>query len=170
MRKITNHISVLVCSLFLTVVFSGCEKEDKVEPVKESAGVNVTSRVFSVPSWAYSSPVHYASLSVPELTADNVDKAAVLVYINLAGSNWFALPYTQYDSPYNYYMGFSAGVGNVQITWFYDSSLSTGDDPNTYFGASVRCKVVVIPPQAQRLHPKVDYKNYKEVEEAFGLE
>lgn len=170
MRKITNYISVLSCFLLLTVLVSGCEKEDKAEPVKESASVNVTSRIFSVPSWSYSSPHYYANLSVPELTADNVDEAAVLVYINLAGSNWFALPYTEYHSPSNYYMGFVTGTGSVLITWFYDSSLSPGDDPNTYFGASVRCKVVVIPPQAQRLHPNVDYKNYREVEAAFGLE
>lgn len=118
-------------------------------------------------SWSYTSPYYYRNLSTSELTASNVDSALVMVYFSTIGSNWFALPYTQYNSPADYYMGFVSSVGNVQVTWVYDSSLSTGSDPNTYYGTTVKCKVVIIPPAMVK--PNINYKNYKEVKATYKL-
>jgi len=92
-----------------------------------------------------------------------------MVYFSTTGSSWIAIPYTQYNSPYNYFMGFSTSAGNVQVTWVYDTSLSSGSDPTTYYGANVLYKVIVVPPSAKILKPNVDYKNYEEVKDAFGL-
>lgn len=102
-------------------------------------------------------------------TTDNLNSAAIMVYFTTGNNKWTAVPFTQYNSPSNYFMGFNTSVGNVQVTWIYDSSLSSGDSPNTYYGVTVQCKVVVIPKAAKDAHPNVDLNNYSEVKETFDL-
>jgi hypothetical protein len=150
--------------------FSGCKKDGATGPQGPQGPVgqtNVTAATFSVSSWAFTAPYYYQNFSMPELTTKNIDSALVMVYFKTIGSNWFALPYTQYDSPYNYYMGFVCNVGNVQVTWFYDSSLSSGKDPNTYYSTVVKYKVVVIPPSMKQ--KGVNVNNYEEVRGAYSL-
>lgn len=159
----------LCCSTVL--LFIGCEKGNDGEdgaPGKNGSS-NVESRTFSVSSWSYSSPFHYTNLSVPELTQQNINSAGVMVYFSTTGTDWVAVPYTQYNSPYNYFMGFNTSVGIVQITWVYDTSLSQGSDPTTYYGVNLLYKVVVVPPSAKILYPNIDYKNYSAVKETFHL-
>lgn len=168
MKKKIKIRHAIFCG-FLLLLLSNCEKEGPPGPqgpAGTSGSSPVTARTFSVTAWGFSSPYHYANLMVPEITAANLDAAAVLVYFS-TGGNWFALPYTQYDSPYNYYMGFNTGAGNVQVTWFYDSSLSSGSNPNTYYSTTVECKVVVIPPALKKAG--LNYSNYDEVRVTYNL-
>jgi hypothetical protein len=65
-------------------------------------------------------------------------------------------------------MGFNTTVGQVEVTWFYDSSLSSGSDPNAYYGTTVRCKVV-IPPTMKLANPDLDLKDYEAVKKRFKL-
>ncbi len=157
--------SKLVVFVFLIVALNGCKKGDP----GTNGSANVTSGVYSVSSWTYSSPQYSANFSVPDLTSANINTAAIMVYFS-NGGNWIALPFTQYNSPYNYFMGFNTGIGNVQVTWIYDTSLSSGKDPNSYYSsAALLYKVVIIPPSVMVANPNLDLKNYKDVKRRFNL-
>lgn len=171
MKTIYKHCLSLVrviMVLFLMFLYAGCEEEDS-SAVKENK--NVIGMTFDVTNWSYSSPNYSVNLFVPELTNENINTAGVMVYFSTLSSpgNWVALPYTQYNEPYNYVMGFNTSVGNVQITWFYDYSLSSGKNTNDYYSSIIKYKVVIVSPEAMRLHPTLNYLNYNEVKKAFDL-
>jgi hypothetical protein len=169
--------SVQISSLLLIVaaflLINACKKTGPTGPQgpQGQTGKNGTQKVisstFTMNSWSFTAPYYYMNLHVPELTANNVDSALVMVYFSTIGSNWFALPYTQYHSPYNYYMGFVASADTVQVTWVYDTSLSSGSDPNTYYGTTIKCKVVVVPPAMRK--PNVNHLSYLNVKAAYNL-
>lgn len=166
--KNTITTKLILLALILTTVFNSCEKGETGIPGKDG-NANVTSSNYSVNSWTYSSPYYYVNLNVPALTVENINTAGVMVYFSFTGDRWIALPYTQYTTSSNYFMSFITTTGNVQVTWVYNNTLSSGDDPNTFYSTKVLCKVVVIPPYAQSLKPNIDYKNYNEVKAAFNL-
>lgn len=172
MKKTWILLSVILLGITLFIC-SSCQKDGATGPqgprgpAGQNGNSNITSKTFTMTSWPFSAPYYYSNLSVPELTTNNIDSAMVMVYFSTVGSVWLALPYTQYHSPYNYYMGFNTSAGNVQVTWFYDSSLSSGSDPNTYYGTTIRCKVVIIPPALIR--PAVNYKSYEQVKASYDL-
>jgi hypothetical protein len=163
--KKTKKIIVFLL-VVISVVVNGCKKEGAQGP---AGNANVKSATFSVSTWYWNTPNYYVNLGVTELTSSNVNTAAVMVYFTYGNKPWYAVPYSQYNYPSNYYMGFNTGVGNVQVTWFYDSSLSSGDDPNTYYAATIKIKVVTIPPAEIKKHPDLNLKNYQEVSKTFNL-
>ena len=170
MRKALKITTALSFGIIIILLLNSCKKEGPPGPpgpAGQNGNTKVISATFAMSSWSYASPYHYRNLSVPELTANNVDSAMVMVYFSTTGAEWLALPYTQYNSPYNYYMGFSCTNAQVQVTWFYDSSLSQGSDPNTYYGTTVKCKVVIIPPARKRRH--INHMNYEEVKTSYNL-
>jgi len=158
----------LILILLLGVLFiTGCKKEG---PPGADGNANVDYSTQTVTSWGWSSPYYYANLPMPELTSANINTAAVMVYFTSTGSAWVALPYTQYNSPnQNYIMGFNTSVGQVQITWFYDTSLFDGDDPNTYYGTNLQFKIVVIPPAVMLANPDLDLRDYEDVKNRFKI-
>ncbi len=166
--KLFVQFLLLSLSLFLIV---SCEKSSagpqgpKGDPGKD--GTKITSRTFVMSNWSYASPHYYINLNVPELTEKNIDSSLVMVYFKILNHDWFALPYTQYNSPINYYMGFVSSAGEVQVTWTYDSSLSTGDDPNDYYNTTVECKVVIIPSASKKAG--VNHSNFSEVQLSYQL-
>jgi hypothetical protein len=117
----------------------------------------------------YSSSNYYVNLDVLELISFNINSVAVIVYFSTTGTKWIAVPFTQYNSPSNYFMGFNTSLGKVQVTWVYDSSLSQGNDPNTYYSTNVQFKVVVIPPAVRKANPDLDLKNYDAVKIRFDF-
>lgn len=161
--RITSLLFITTTLLF----FAGCKKSS-TGPAGKDGSANVTATTYSAGSWAWSSPNYYVNLSVPELTSANINSAAVMVYFKTA-NNWIAVPYTQYNSPADYYMNFNTSVGNVQVTWFYDSSLSSGSDPNAYYSTTVQYKVVVIPPTVAKANPGLNLKDYAAVKTRFNL-
>lgn len=159
-------IQFAILSFISAMFISGCKKQGAPGA---DGNANVMYATFTATSWAWDSPYYYTNISMPELTSENINTAAVMVYFS-TGSAWIALPYTQYNSPaQNYIMGFSSSVGNVQVTWFYDTSLSDGVNPNTYYGTNVQYKIVVIPPKVMQANPDLDIRNYKEVQKRFNL-
>lgn len=164
----TSKIYATIVLATLTILINSCKKNE-TGPAGKDGSANVTATVFTASSWTYSSPYYYINLSVPELTSTNINSAAVMVYFNKNNGSWVAVPFTQYNSPSNYFMGFNTSTGNVQVTWAYDSSLSSGSNPNAYYGATVSLKVVVIPPSMIKLYPNIDLRNYSEVRETFNL-
>lgn len=163
--KLISIITIVTTVAFLV----GCTKKGEDGPAGKDGSSNVSATVFSVSSWAWTAPNYYSNLSVPEITTDNLNSAAIMVYFSKGNNTWTAIPFTQYDSPSNYFMGFNTSVGNVQVTWIYDSSLSSGSNPNTYYGVNIQCKVVVIPKAARDAHPNVNLNNYSEVKTVFNL-
>lgn len=153
--------AIINCCVLFT--FSGCESEEPVDPAKQ-----VSSHTFSVGSWSYSSPVHYADLPVSEITSANINSAGVMVYYSVYQNVWISVPYTVYGTLHDYHMGFVYDPGTVEVTWMYDGT-SAGSDPNTYYGTTVRCKVVVVPSAARLANPDIDWNDYEEVKERFDL-
>lgn len=156
-----------ICILLST---NSCKKGDEGVPGTpgKNGAANLTSRTYEVTNWLYASPYHYVNLNVPELTSTDINSAGVLVYFTTKGINWIAVPYTQFDAS-NYYMGFETSTGTIKITWFYDSSVNSGLNPNAYYSTNVRFKVVVIPVADRVLKTGVDYSNYQAVKTAFDI-
>ena len=171
MKKNIQLHAVLISGIVLFLI-NGCSKDGATGPqgpIGKDGKTNVITANFTMGSWLYKSPYYYENLYVPELTTQNIDSALVMVYFSTISSNWLALPYTQYNSPSDYYMGFVTSSDTVQVTWVYDGSLSSGKDPNTYYQTTVKCKVVVIPPNERRAHPNVNHHDYAEVKAAYNL-
>lgn len=153
-------------SIFIIALITSCEKPEDGELSNDNK--NVKSRTFNNSTWLYNSPHYYLDLSVPELTTENINSAAVLVYFSVVDGYWRAVPFTEYTSSSNYFMNFTANEGNVRVIWTYNSITSSGDNPNKFYGTTVKFKVVVVPANAAL--KKVDYDNYEEVKKVFQLE
>ena len=154
-----KKILIITC---IILFISGCKKD-------ESGSTNTKAANFTSSAWSYSSPYFYINLDVPEITSSNHDASIAMVYFSTGNGTWNALPYTQYNSPYNYYMGFSSSVGKVQVTWFYDTSTSKGEDPNTYYSTNIKFKVVVIPASSKNKSKNNEFKNYQEVKYKYDI-
>ncbi len=121
---------------------------------------NVVSQTFTASAWTYSNPQWYENFSVTALTSTIVSAGAVEVYLSAnAGTNWTALPYTQYGSVANYVAGYTYGLNSLEVTWIYNS-VGSGSDPNTYYSTSAcLIKVVCIAPAIIKKYPGTDWKN-----------
>lgn len=167
----TKYILKLIITAFsLSLLVNGCTKGDDGVPGTpgKNGAANLNSRTFTVDNWLYASPYYYVNLNVPELTSANINSAGVMVYFTTKGINWIALPYTQFAAT-NYNMGFETSTGTVKITWFYNSSVESGDNPNVFYNTKVQYKVVVIPTADMALKPNVNFNNYEEVKASFRL-
>jgi hypothetical protein len=128
----------LLLLIIFAWIFFGCKKAE-TNPTK------VTSNVYTATTWLYSSPYYYYDINDSDITADNIKSASVSVYFSTDnGNTWTAIPFTQYTNSSNYFMGYNTQVGKIQITWVYNNTLSQGDSPNTYYGATLQYKVVVV--------------------------
>ena len=168
--KTTTTKFILALTAFLFILFNtSCQKGDTGTPGQNGTG-NIASRTYTVNTWAYTSPNHYVNLSVPELTNANINSCAVMVYFSTPNSDsWRAVPFTQYGSLNNYYMNFNSSIGNVQVTWFSNSSIGIGSNPNDYYSATSQFKVVVIAAALKAKNADINYQNYSEVKAKFGL-
>ncbi len=91
---------------------------------------------------------------------------AVEVYLSgNAGVDYFALPYTVYGAVSDYVaVGYTYALNSVEVTWFYNSTISSGVDPNSYYGTpACIVKVVCIAPGVVRKHSKTNWNNPEEV-------
>jgi hypothetical protein len=161
MKKL--QISLLLVLYVLLTGIYGCKKD----PIAGNA--NVVAYTGQATSWSFDSPNYYTTFSIPDITSANINSIGVMVYFSTVQDNWVAVPYTQYHSPYDYHMGFITGIGKVKITWFYDSSLSDGIDPNAYYGTTVKYKIVLIPLADRKANPDLDLTDYEAVKKRFHL-
>lgn len=146
----------------ISVFLTNC-KNSAVDPAAQ-----VKSHTFTVTAWNWSPPHHYVNLAVPEITSSNIETAGVMVYYSTQPNTWTSVPYTVYGTVHNYYMGFRYTPGLVEVTWLYDG-LGSGDDPNTYYNTNVKCKVVIVPSSARKANPDINWDNYEDVRQRFGL-
>ncbi len=161
-----KHFFLLISLSTIVIVFNNCRKEGPQGPQGPAGEVNVKSYTFQATNWQYSSSQWLQSFSIPELTPESIDSAAVLVYFK-EQTSWNALPFTEVAST-NYFMGFKYVVNAVTINWTYNGVFS-GDDPTTYYGTTLTYKVVIIPDQARKANPDIDWTNYEEVKTRFDL-
>jgi hypothetical protein len=161
MRKICNT-SLPVLLFMVSTLFTNCE-DSTVDPATQ-----VKAHTFTVTTWYWSTPHHYINLGVPEITSNNLETVGVLVYYSTQSNVWTSVPYTVYETVHDYHMGFRYTPGTVEVNWLYDGP-SSGDDPNTYYGVNVKCKVVVVPSSARAAYPGLNWNNYEDVRQQFDL-
>lgn len=163
------RVSIILLLAGVVITINGCKKGDEGSPGKDGSA-NVTAYTYSISTstWSYSSPEWYCNLSLPELTADNLNSASVQAYFQKTANTWIAIPTTFYNTPSNYYMGYSTTIGNVKINWIYNGA-GSGNDPNTHFGITSQFKVVIIPPAMITANSDLDLKNYQAVKDRFNL-
>ena len=168
MKSKISHLIVLVAGIAL---LSGCAKDGAVGPQGPQGppgNANVLSATYIVNNWTSSgNSFWYVSFNVPEITSSVNSGGAVQVFMSLDdGYTWDAVPFTQVNSPYNYYMSFITQPGLIEIDWVHEGG-TLGSDPNSYYLATCRFKVVVIPPSARK--ENVDLTNYEAVKAAYDL-
>lgn len=161
MKKALQAILIIMVTSVITI--SSCKKGKDGKP----GNANVTAKTFSVPTWSSNSTRWYISLSVPEITSDNISSAAIQVYFSIDNANWTALPNTVVAST-NYFMGYITAVSTVQVNWDYNG-IGIGSSPNSFYSATSLFKVVVIPPAAITANPDLDLNNYDKVKTTFNL-
>lgn len=162
MKKTISTQLILLFGIIGLTFSSACKKETV------SASSKVTSHTFNVTSWGWDSPNYYTDLGVAEITADNLNSVAVMVYYSVSQGVWISVPNTVYGTLHDYHMGFLTSAGRVEVTWFYDGT-SSGSDPNAYYSTNVQCKVVVIPESERKANPDIDLTNYEQVKARFKL-
>ncbi len=162
--KTLLRLSRLATVLLSFCLLSSCKKAKDGEPGKD--GVKIVSRTFDVPSWVNGSSYWYKQLSMPELTADNINSAAIMVYFGTSANSWQAMPCTVVNTT-DYFWNFTTAVNLVEARWEYNG-IGNGSSPNSFYGVDVKLKVVIIPPAMIKDHPEVNLKDYSEVEKVFG--
>ena len=129
---------------------------------------NVKGQTFvtTTASWGYNSPNWNTTFMVAALDTNVLRHGVVDVYMSLnAGDNWTAWPFVLYGTVSDYLATFVTGLTSVQIDWAYNSAISSGSDPNTFYGAStIKWNVVCIAPAMIQNHPGTNWKNPSEVE------
>jgi hypothetical protein len=128
-----------------------------------NGNANVLSSSISVSSWGYYAPDWTASLSYPAITQSILDKGAVLVYMESNGI-YFQLPFTIYPlNSYSRTYNFTHKLNSVTI-YVTDSDLTQPTNPG-----SKKFKVVCIAAGSKPSKKNINYKDYNDVKEAYGL-
>lgn len=135
-------------------------------PAGQNGNANVTATNYLASSWTNGSSYWYIDLDVPALTASAQSNAAVEVFFSTNnGTSWTSVPYTAVATT-NYFMGFVTQEGLVEVQWTYNG-VGNGSSPNSFFGTTLKFKVVVIP--AAKIKPGVNTQNFDEVKKEYNL-
>ncbi|MCU0432067.1 MAG: hypothetical protein MUC87_01280 [Bacteroidia bacterium] len=154
--------------LLPAIVLTQCTKEGPPGPQGEPGTVNISTYLFTPTNWYVNSNSDWtAAAAIPEITADNIDNVAVMVYFKPV-SAWRALPYTHVSST-NYFMGFYHYVGAVEMLWTYNG-IGSGSDPNDYFNTNVQFKIIVLPADQRNANPDLDWNDYEAVKQRFNIQ
>ncbi len=148
-------------ALYCTLIFSGCAKDGETGPqgpAGATGNANVIATSTLTASWVLSGTYYVAGMTVPAITQDIVDKGSVQVFTQY-GDEWWALP--DLNGVNSTQFGF--GLGNVSLL----NSNSDGSTPS--FPSVSIFRVVVISSSNRMANPNVNWKNYKEIEQAFNL-
>ena len=160
----------LLLILFLYTAISSCSKEGPAGPAGAQGNANVTPNTYTVASWDNNGYVYYANFSVSALTSSIQNGGAIETFLSTdGGTDWSALPFTQFISGgSNYMWTYTTSVGNVEVIWTYNG-IGLGSDPNTIYGvSSCEFKVVCIAPAAMKKYPNANWKDYKQVKVILG--
>jgi len=133
-------------SMFL--VFSACTGSDG--PAGPPGVPNMTSKKFNGVALTWTDKVivstnfKVATLSIPEITQDVIDRGLVMVYAELPGegATWSALPYSYRAAGPVYSYGFVIDPGTVELRFHRSDNVVPGI-PSSQF------RIVVVPPTAE---------------------
>jgi len=159
-----NKFLFLSMALYCTLIFSGCAKDGETGPqgpagaAGAAGNANVIATNTFTASWVLSGTAYGAELSVPAITQDIVDRGSVQVFVQYA-DEWWGLP--DLNGVNSTQFGF--GLGNVSLL----NTNSDGTTPSLPFVSIFR--VVVISSSNRMANPNVNWKNYKEIKQAFNL-
>jgi hypothetical protein len=144
----------------------------------KDGNANVQGQVFKVDAnkwqkvfYQGSTTYYYyeVSFDVPAITQSVVDKGIVACYRTGTNTNiWTALPYS-----FSFPLGSTVQVINYDVNHSLGKvyfRVSSTDDLLSAPVTEQNYKVVIITPQGKIANPNVNYNNYAEVAEKFGLE
>ena len=172
-----KKLSILF-SLAVAMLFSSCAKDGDPGatgpqgPAGANGNANVKYWDFNISpgQWISAGTAgsgncqKYFDYSIPDLTADFVEKGAVLVYWNSNGT-YVQFPLTSMASPNNFITFTSfAEVGTVDIT----IQLSNLQFPTTT-GLSMDVHVVGIDGHVLRTHPEINWKDPIQVQRFLNM-
>ena len=158
----------LLKTITIIILFVSCQKGEKgpAGPAGPAGNSNVTAASYLASSWTNGSSYWYIDLDVPALTASVQSSGAVEVFFSTnGGTTWTSVPYTAVATT-NYFMSFVTESGVVEVQWTYNG-VGNGSSPNTFFGTTLKFKVVVIP--ASKIRPEINTKDFNEIKKEYNL-
>lgn len=169
-----NYNSKLIALLLvaLSLNFSSCKKAEKGPagpqgaPGKDgNANVKNLTIFVNANEWVYKPGTFEVTKLVPELTADIINKGAVMVYMGDTGS-WEALPATNVD-PDGFAVTFNYIIeaGKLILYGTYNSSVTM--PAGTIESGDY--KIVLIAGSARAANPNLNLLNYNEVQNTYNL-
>jgi hypothetical protein len=167
-----NYNSKLIALLLVavSVTFSSCKKGETGPqgPSGKDGNANVKNLTIFVNAneWVNKPGVSEVTKVVPEITADIVNKGAIMIYTEGNNSGqWEALPTTWPDPSITVALGYTIEAGKLHLSATFDvnGTLSPGTLQSSNF------KVVLIAGSARAANPNVNLQNYPEVQTAYNL-
>lgn len=163
--KTIKFLSIIMA---VAVIFGSCSKGDTGATGPAGANgtngvANITSNIWTVTNWGWSSPVYYVNLSDNNITATVLNSGLVTTWASVdAGTTWNAIPTTHVGSVENAFWGCEYQVGTLYVTFEWNTQGADGD-PNSTYSANVQIKDVVIPPAMLAAHPNINWQDYRQV-------
>lgn len=164
--------TLLLFTVLSTIVLLGCKGDQGADGLPGVNGIdgkdgnaNVQSRIITVypTEWVGDYDGYYAEVSVPTITQNIHNTGVVLCYLKL-GDYYMAMPFSYYSGEgYNILYSFMHAVGKVEFAYQDDDGYTFQPTQNVVF------KVVTIASSELQGKANVNFENYDEVAEAFGL-
>ncbi len=174
MKNLTSFpvkLTALV-ALILSFSLSSCKKEEgpagPTGPAGAPGNANVKNMTIFVNAneWVYKPGLCEVTKLVPEITADIVNKGAVMVYTEgTTTGSWDALPTTSAGANLTLAFGYTIEAGKLHLYVTFDSNTTL---PGGTL-ASSNFKLVLIAGSARNANPNVNHNNYEEVKVAYQL-
>lgn len=176
MKKTTQKL-MFILTLAGSMLFTSCAKDGAIGPKGadgangtngtngQDGNANVVGKTVTVSpnSWIFDNGDYYTLYYYEAITQEVVDRGAVFIYLEATNGVWQQLPYTYYFSETGSYSFIALHkLGQVGII-MTRSDLLQPDLPELKF------KIVVMAAAAFKLNGDVDYSNYDEVKNRFGL-
>jgi len=156
----------ILLTLSITV---GCKKES-IKGEKGDIGATgatgsanvISSNTILINNFFYYSSLkeYQASLSLPAITQEVLDKGVVIMYISDGSGTWYPLPYTDGTTTLNYQFK----LGGFTIIYFNNNG-SMPTNPNNL----IKIRVVVIPPAIVKANPNANWKDYNSTMSLMNL-
>jgi len=161
----TNRIKLFAfTAMFVVAGFSSCKKGDKGDtgPQGAQGNANVQTYSFTVASssWTLIGNEYDATITVPALTQNVLDKGLVSVFTSADATHWSGLPLSFQGREINFVLSLST----VSLVYTLDNGSSPSSPPNNN-----QFKVIIVPGSSRLANPNVNWNDYKEVKAALNL-
>jgi len=144
----------ILLALMMTAALSACEKGEKGDP--GNANVIGTNAATYYPSdWIQTtSGTWLLDIAAPDITQDVVDYGLVMVYIKANANTWTALPAT---------------IDGTEILFSISPATITVEMNNSTPVGALTFRAVIVPSNARKANPGVNWYNYEEVKKLQGI-